>query len=77
MQSFGRKTGRKETPGRPRRRWKDIVKIDLEEIGFQTVDWIHMAQNRDQWRAVMNTTALFGILSCSLFIRRYAVSVVK
>jgi hypothetical protein len=36
--------------GRPRRRWKDI-KIDLREIGFGDVDWIH----RDRWRALVNT----------------------
>jgi hypothetical protein len=40
---------------RPRHRWEDKIKMDLREIGFGGVDWIHMAQDRDQWRALMNT----------------------
>jgi hypothetical protein len=41
--------------GRPRRRWEDNIKMDLREIGFGDVDWIHCAQDRDRWRAVVNT----------------------
>jgi hypothetical protein len=41
--------------GRPRRRWEDNIKMDLREIGFEDVDWIHWAQDRDRWRAVVNT----------------------
>jgi hypothetical protein len=41
--------------GRPRRRWEDNIKIDLREIGFGYVDWIHLAQDRDRWRALVNT----------------------
>jgi hypothetical protein len=41
--------------GRPRRRWVDNIKMDLREIGWDVVDWIDMAQDRDQWRAVVNT----------------------
>jgi hypothetical protein len=41
--------------GRPRRRWEDNIKMDLSEIGFGDVDWIHLAQDRDKWRAVVNT----------------------
>jgi hypothetical protein len=37
--------------GRPRRRWVDNIKIDLREIGWDYVDWIDLAQDRDQWRA--------------------------
>jgi hypothetical protein len=40
--------------GRPRRRWKDNIKIDLMEIGFGDVDSIHLAQDRDRWRALAN-----------------------
>jgi hypothetical protein len=41
--------------GRPRRRWVDNIKIDLREIGRDGRDWIELAQDRDQWRAlVMN-----------------------
>jgi hypothetical protein len=41
--------------GRPRRRWVDNIKMDLREIGWDGVDWIDLAQDRDQWRAVVNT----------------------
>jgi hypothetical protein len=39
---------------RPRRRWVDNMKMDLREIGWD-VDWIELAQDRDQWRALVNT----------------------
>jgi hypothetical protein len=39
--------------GRPRRRWEDNIKMDLREIGFGDVDWIHWAQDRDT--ALVNT----------------------
>jgi hypothetical protein len=41
--------------GRPRRRCVDGVKMDLREIGWDGVDWIELAQDRDQWRALVNT----------------------
>jgi hypothetical protein len=41
--------------GRPRRRWVDNIKIDLREIGLDDMDWIELAQDRDQWRALVNT----------------------
>jgi hypothetical protein len=40
--------------GRPRRRWEDNIKMDLTEIGWGGMDWIHLAQDRDQWRALVN-----------------------
>jgi hypothetical protein len=40
---------------RPRRGWEDNIKMDLREIGWEGVDWIHLAQYRDQWRTVGNT----------------------
>jgi hypothetical protein len=39
--------------GRPRRRWRDNIKIDLQVVGWG-VDWIELAQDRDRWRALMN-----------------------
>jgi hypothetical protein len=50
----GRPEGRKLL-GRPSRRWENNIKIDLREIGFGDVDWIHLAQNRDRWQALVNT----------------------
>jgi hypothetical protein len=41
--------------GRLRRRWVDNIKIDLREIGWDGVDCIDMAQDREQWRALVNT----------------------
>jgi transcription termination factor 2 len=38
--------------GRPRRKWVDNIKMDLGEIGWDGVDWIELAQDRDQWRAL-------------------------
>jgi hypothetical protein len=40
---------------RPRRRWVDNIKMDLREIGWDGVNWIDKAQDRDQWRALVNT----------------------
>jgi hypothetical protein len=39
---------------RPRRRWVDNIKMDLREIRWGGVDWIGLAQDRDQWRALVN-----------------------
>jgi hypothetical protein len=41
--------------GRPRRRWVDNIKMDLREIEWDFKDWIALAQDRDQWRALVNT----------------------
>jgi hypothetical protein len=41
--------------GRPMRRWEDGIRMDLREIGWGSVDWIQLAQDRDQWRALVNT----------------------
>jgi hypothetical protein len=45
---------------RPRRRWENGMRMDLREIGWRSVDWIHLAQNRDRWRALVNTVMNFG-----------------
>jgi len=39
--------------GRPRRRWEDNTKIDLQEVGGGGIDWIELAQDRDRWRALV------------------------
>jgi hypothetical protein len=41
--------------GRPRHRWVDNMKMDLREIGWDGIDWIELAQDRNQWRALVNT----------------------
>jgi transposase len=45
--------------GRPRRRGVDNVKMDLRQIGSGGMDWIDLARDRDQWRAVVNTVITF------------------
>ena len=44
----------KRSLGRPRRRWEDDIKIDLQELGCRVRDWIELAQDRDRWRALAN-----------------------
>jgi hypothetical protein len=41
--------------GRPRHRWRDDIKLDIKEIEWEDMNWIHLAQDRDQWRALVNT----------------------
>jgi hypothetical protein len=41
--------------GRPKLKWVDNIKMDLREIGWDDMDWIDVAQNRDQWRVLVNT----------------------
>jgi hypothetical protein len=50
-----RKPERKRPLGRPRHMWVENIEIDLGEIGLDGVDWIDLAQDRDQWRALVNT----------------------
>jgi hypothetical protein len=38
-----------------RRGWADNIRMDLKETGWEGVNWIHLAQDRDQWRAAVNT----------------------
>jgi hypothetical protein len=40
--------------GRPKCRWKDNIRMDLQEVGCGGVDWIGLAQDRDRWRALVN-----------------------
>jgi len=40
--------------GRPRHRWEDNIKMDLQEVGCRGMDWIELAQDRDRWRAYVN-----------------------
>jgi len=39
--------------GRPRHRWEDNIKMDLQKVGCGSMDWIELAQDRDRWRALV------------------------
>ena len=45
---------------RPRGRWEDNIKRDLQEVGCRGVDWIELAQDRDRWRALVNAVMNLG-----------------
>jgi hypothetical protein len=44
----------KRPMGRPRCRWEDNIKMDLQEVGCGSVDWIDLAQDKGRWRALVN-----------------------
>jgi hypothetical protein len=48
---------------RPRRRWEDGIRMDLREIVWGSVDWIQLAQDRDRWRALVNTVMNLRVLA--------------
>ena len=50
----------KRSLGKPRRRWEDNIKMDLQEVGGG-VDWMELAQYRDRWRALVNTIMNFRV----------------
>jgi hypothetical protein len=45
----------------PTHRWLDNIKIDPREVGWNGMDWIDLAQDRDQWRALVNTVMNFRV----------------
>jgi hypothetical protein len=55
------KPERKRLLGRPRRRWENNIKMDLEEVGGDCGDWIERAQGRDRWRALVSTVMNFRV----------------
>jgi len=54
------KPGGKRPLGRPRRRWEDNIKMDLQEMASEGMDWIYVAQDRDRWRALVNAVMDLG-----------------
>jgi hypothetical protein len=53
-QDVGGETRGKEPMGRPRCRWEDNIKMDLQEVGLGCGDWIESAQDRDRWLALLS-----------------------
>ena len=59
-----KKTGtpaRKRPLGRPRRRWEDNFRMDLEVIGVNAGNWVDSAQDRDYWRALVNAVLILQV----------------
>jgi hypothetical protein len=60
---FVGKPERERPRGRPRRREEDGIRMGLREIGWGSVEWIHLAQDRGQWWAVVNTVMNLRIMA--------------
>jgi len=56
-----RKPEGKRALGRPRRRWKCNIKINLQEEGCEDIDWIDLAQDRGMWQALVNAEMNFPV----------------
>jgi hypothetical protein len=57
-----RKPEGKKPLGKPRRRWEDGIRMDLREIGWWSVEWIQLAQDRERWRALVNMVVNLRVL---------------
>jgi len=55
------KPGETRPLGRPRCRWQDNIKIDLQAVGCGGMDWIKLAQDKDRWRALVNAVMNFRV----------------
>jgi hypothetical protein len=60
--SVGKPEGKRPL-GRPRHRWENGISMDLREIGWESVDWIHLAQDRQQWRAAVSMVMNLWVLA--------------
>ena len=47
--------------GRPRRRWQDNIRMDLQAVGRGCGDWMELAEDMDRWRALVSTVMNFGV----------------
>jgi hypothetical protein len=47
--------------GRPRRRWEDNIKMDLQEVGCEGMDWFKLAQDTDRWRIIVNAEMILRV----------------
>jgi hypothetical protein len=56
-----RKPEEKRPLGRPRRRWEDNIKINLQDVGGDRGDWMELAEDRDRWRALVGTVRDFQV----------------
>ena len=47
--------------GRPSRRWEDNIKMNIQEVGYEGIDWIYQVQDRDRWRALVIAVMNFRV----------------
>ena len=57
---MGKPEGKKPL-GKPRRRWEDNIKMELQEVGVDRGDWMELAQDSDGWRALVGTVRNFWV----------------
>ena len=57
---LGKPEGRRPL-GRPRRRWVDNIRMNLQEVGFGYMDWIGLAQDREMWRTLVSAVMNFRV----------------
>ena len=62
VQGFGGKPEGKRPLGRPRRKWEDNIKMDLQEVGRGCGYWMELAQDMDRWRALVSTVMDFRVV---------------
>jgi len=58
---LGGETERKKTLGRPRRRWVDNIRFDLQEVRFGYMDWTGLARDRERWRTLASAVINLGV----------------
>ena len=64
IQGFGGKPEGKRLFGRTRRRWEDNIKMDLQEVGCEGMEWIDLAQDRDRWHTCECGIEFSGSMKC-------------
>jgi hypothetical protein len=74
VQGFGGRLEGKRPHERPRYRWEDGIKMDFREIGWEGVEWSHLAQDRDWWWAVVNMMMNLQVLAPQSYLIGYILS---
>jgi len=56
----GKPEGKKQL-GRPRCRWEDNIKVDIQGVGYESLEWIELALDRDRWPSLVNAVMNFRV----------------
>ena len=64
---FGKSEGKRPL-GRPRHRWEDNIKMDLQEVGGSFGDWMELTQDRERWQALVGTVRKLRVRKCGEFL---------